>query len=403
MSFIDNMEKVLISVDGSTVEAVAGSFNGVPFFVESYTQGGGGRSVIQKKIPFSDKSVSEDVGGNTPTHSLSIYLVGNDCEQQKARLLKACSVPGERELVHPWLGKFMARCYSLSFSGSKESLGYIRGSITLTQESGIAKAPANKDLRGMANAAALNSVAIAKASFASSVDLKNKVKTTVDKCVAFTETAMNSIQSARRSMDSSFEFVSELGEIRANARALLMKPDAYAERVASLIAITSEVVGGEKNSNKDVNEFLTLMNFSIDEESFKETKELSKAIVSLVCNAAASAVVSSIVDCKFASVDDALDAQRMITESFDKLLENTDNVEQYIAIGEMQSLALGYLREAMANMAIVVEREITATTNVVTLCYELYDNVDRIDEIIERNLLKDGLFVMPGKVKVLNK
>ena len=39
--------------------------------------------------------------------------------------------------------------------------------------------------------------------------------------------------------------------------------------------------------------------------------------------------------------------------------------------------------------------------NILQLCYDIYGNVDRVEEIINRNSLIQGFFVLPGKIKVL--
>jgi hypothetical protein len=57
----------------------------------------------------------------------------------------------------------------------------------------------------------------------------------------------------------------------------------------------------------------------------------------------------------------------------------------------------------MENIAVVLEKDVDYSNNILQLCYDVYGSVDRVDEILERNSLVQGLFVLPGKIKVLSK
>jgi hypothetical protein len=93
----------------------------------------------------------------------------------------------------------------------------------------------------------------------------------------------------------------------------------------------------------------------------------------------------------------------IIADSFEWLLDSTDDAEDYMDLDNLESVAFGYLRDAMANIAVVLEKNLDYSNNVLQLCYDVYGSVDRVEEILERNSLSQGLFVLPGKVKVLSK
>ena len=120
-------------------------------------------------------------------------------------------------------------------------------------------------------------------------------------------------------------------------------------------------------------------------------------------NLSASMIVYSLVDAKFATVDDALACQKLIADSFEWLLDSTDDAEDYMDLDNLESVAFGYLSDAMANIAVVLEKNLDYSNNVLQLCYDVYGSVDRVEEVLERNSLSQGLFVLPGKVKVLSK
>ena len=55
------LHKVLIETPGGVIECVGGSYAGVPFFVADGEKSGG-REIITKSIPFSNKHSNEDGG-----------------------------------------------------------------------------------------------------------------------------------------------------------------------------------------------------------------------------------------------------------------------------------------------------------------------------------------------------
>ena len=91
------------------------------------------------------------------------------------------------------------------------------------------------------------------------------------------------------------------------------------------------------------------------------------------------------------------------SKAFDNLLETVDDVDDYMSLSSLQSAALGYLRDVMANMAVVIEKDVDYSCNILQLCYDIYGNVDSVEKIINRNSLIQGFFVLPGKIKVLSK
>ncbi|MBJ5519702.1 DNA circularization N-terminal domain-containing protein, partial [Salmonella enterica subsp. enterica serovar Meleagridis] len=76
------------------------SFRGVPFKVEE-ENAGTGRRVETHEYPNRDKPYTEDLGKVTFRPSITAYVVGDDCFDQRDRLIDALNKPGPGTLVHP--------------------------------------------------------------------------------------------------------------------------------------------------------------------------------------------------------------------------------------------------------------------------------------------------------------
>ncbi len=80
------------------------SFRGVPFKVEEESAGIG-RRVETHEYPNRDKPYTEDLGKITFRPSITAYVVGDDCFDQRDRLIDALNKPGPGTLVHPTYGE----------------------------------------------------------------------------------------------------------------------------------------------------------------------------------------------------------------------------------------------------------------------------------------------------------
>ncbi|EOU6818870.1 TPA: DNA circularization N-terminal domain-containing protein [Escherichia coli] len=80
------------------------SFRGVPFKVEEESAGTG-RRVETHEYPNRDKPYTEDLGKVTFRPSITAYVVGDDCFDQRDRLIDALNKPGPGTLVHPTYGE----------------------------------------------------------------------------------------------------------------------------------------------------------------------------------------------------------------------------------------------------------------------------------------------------------
>ncbi|WP_172904159.1 DNA circularization N-terminal domain-containing protein, partial [Escherichia coli] len=69
------------------------SFRGVPFKVEEESAGTG-RRVETHEYPNRDKPYTEDLGKITFRPSITAYVVGDDCFDQRDRLIEALNKPG---------------------------------------------------------------------------------------------------------------------------------------------------------------------------------------------------------------------------------------------------------------------------------------------------------------------
>lgn len=403
--YADSLHKVLIDTPSGTIECVGGSYAGVPFFVEE-TASSGGREVVTKPLPFSDSHVNEDVGKKVLSISCNIYLTGADCETKRERLEEALNKEGAFEFVHPHYGRMNARCTAYSLSFKKAEQEFISGELTVVPEQKVEKqAQSVTDLRGVTIGKSDSALSSAKSIFTEVFSIAGKAKSVVDSVAASTTKMLDNIENARGSIRSVSAFVNTLSRIRENIRLIMMSPADFANRIQNLLTLTKETVSGD-DANGYVNESLIVMQLIMAKRrgsAYSSADELSSEVDRLALMSAAAMAARSVVDCSFKSAEEAREMQDSLSSVFDAAAEQAGSVEDYATLMDLQATALKYLRDEMSKIAVVVELPLNGTRDILSVCFDCYGNLDRVDEILERNDVGDPLVMTREKLRVLSK
>lgn len=403
--YADSLQKVTVNTVNGYVECIAASYDGVPFFFEE-TETSGGREIVTTALPFSDKHVNQDLGKKVKGFSLSIYLVGKDCELDRERLEEAFNREGAFEFVHPYYGKFNARCTEYKFKYTSNVYEYAEGEATFVPEENPKKSARSVvDLRGTVIAKAEQNLDSAKGNFAENFSIIDKAKSVVDSVSSQVSSLMDSIESARQSMRGVSEFVQTVSKIRENIQLVLNTPTDFAARIQDLLTLTKETVSPDGGFNNYVNESLAVMSSRSEasESSGSTASGLIAEIDRLVVMSAASMAVQSVVNSSFVSADEAREIHDNVATVFEAAASSMESVDDYANLSDLEATALKYLRDEMSKLAEVVELPLSASRNVLSICFDCYGNLDKLDDIIERNDIGDPLLVTRESLKVLSK
>lgn len=405
LAYANSLHKVQIDTPQGVVECVAASYGGVPFFVEE-SASSGGREIVTKPLPFSNSHVNEDLGKKVLSISCNIYLTGVDCESKRESLEEAFNKEGAFELVHPHYGKFNARCTAYSLSFKKNEQEFISGEVTFVPEQDVKKqARSVEDLRGVVLAKVNAALDSSKSDFTESFDILGEAKSVVDAVADFTSAMLDEIEEARSSIRDVSQFVNTISQIRENVQLALMTPGDFVNRIQNLLTLTAETVA-VNDSNGYVNESLTMMNSVMWRErssSSPAADELTAELDRLVLMTSASMASRSVISSKFASADEAIEMQNSLSAVFEEALNFVNNVDDYATLMDLQATALKYLRDEMTKLAVIVELPLNGTRDILSVCFDCYGNLDRVDEILERNGIGDPLVMTRESLRVLSK
>lgn len=143
-----------------------GSWRGVGFVMDA-TPTKAGRRVALHEYPYRDTVWSEDLGKLPRRYQVSAFLVGDDCYQQKQRMIQACEQAGTGTLVHPILGSLQVVLLDFTTTDRRDRGRYVEVEFEFIDGSANALSPiasgatgaAVKSLAGALNTASSGALA----------------------------------------------------------------------------------------------------------------------------------------------------------------------------------------------------------------------------------------------------
>ena len=403
MAYLDTLQKVTIDTVDGPVKCVGCSYNGVAFFVEE-SESSGGRNIATTSLPFTNLHVNEDLGGRVKQFSLRIYIVGDDAEAKRSELEAAFDAEGAFELVHMYYGKFQARCTSYSFSHNSSELAYITGDVSFVPEKDPkAIERSSVDARGMAAAKADGSLSRAAGLFKAAFSIAGKAASVVQSTVDATNDVLDAIESARNSMRSVEMFVMNLSQIRDNIGLIMKTPGDFANRLQNLLTMTRETFDGDEDWNTYTNESLTMMSRVEVEDDETTTSALRSMVQRLALMSSASMAVKCVLESSYENSLQVYETEEALNAAFEAAMVRVNSVDDYTDLADMLAIALKFLRDVKSGLAVVVEKPLNDISNVLTVAFDTYGNLDRVEDIIDRNEISDPSAIDRRFVKVLSK
>lgn len=418
MVYIDTLRTVQIQINGKEVETVGGSFRGIPFFVASH-QFGTGRRIAVHEYPGMDDPFNEDMGRVARSVTLEAYLVGEDVQAQKDKLITACEAEGSGKLVHPYMGTKNAKCGALQVSENNKEKRWVGINLTFVLDSDIKDAPRQTpDRKVAAKKKAAAGLAATNKNFKDKFSLVGAARATVQAAVDLSNKALDQVENLRNTMRQAAEFVEKIKQVRANLELLLMAPGEFANRIQDLITSTLEAVSFDTDeeaaafTRTQLQEAMAMARIgsttpAVPNQSAVERRKRAQnqaALLALFQQSATFDTANKVLEARVSSVQDAGTLQEELAETYESILETTEDPEIYQAVQDVEAAALEYLRETSADLAVVLTVTPARTVPSMVLSFELYGTFSRFQDIVDRNAAPHPGFLPGGQaLEVLSK
>lgn len=245
----------------------------------------------------------------------------------------------------------------------------------------------------------------AKSNFLENFSILGKAKSIVDTVAAYTDKALEEIENARNSIRDVAEFVSTIAKIRDNVALILGTPADFADRIQNLLTMTKDVlsVGFANDAVKESLDIIDSLVSAKRDSADLVANDLNGDIDRLQLMSAAAMAARSVVDSTFKSAEEAREMQDKVAATFTAAADVAESVDDYADLMDLQAAALKYLRDEMSKLAVIVELPMSYSRDILSVCFDCYGNLDRVDDILERNGIGDPLVITARNVRVLSK
>ncbi len=382
-------------------ELLPGSFRGVGFSVSS-TDGSTGRRSVKHEFPKKNTTAfTEDMGLRSGAHTLECFVIGPDYMRARDALLRALLVEGPGELVHPFLGTLRVQVGNVRFHHSNDAGGMCTFSVEYDETTAEPTQPATVVDGAAKLTVSANVLQVAAADeFLSKFDelatIRDSVLTAIGGVTSKVASVLGKVAIPGQVLA---ELTAAVTSITATTSTLIGAPSALADSLAGIVNGLGGALLGLPNA---VATALSLYGADLgvrppddtpsrlaEQTNFDAVGNLWKR---LVLAQASLLAVGQI----FTTYDDAVRARLEITDLMDAHCDETAD-DTYPAIQDVRRDLVQAVPGDSVNLPRLVSYTPHATVPSLVLAHNLYGNLDREQDLIDRNRISNPGFIAGGR------
>ena len=371
-------------------DLIPAAFRGVPFKIVSHEKKGGRRGP-DHEYPDSDVGKPEDTGGMLDRDSIDAYIVGDEYHIAADLLIQALKVKGPGTLDHPRYGtrRVQVRGWSRKEDNAEGGIARFQIDFVDAPENGGLTINIFADVETDAD----ETITAASATFAANYNTIGVSGPVGDSALASATGLYARVNKALRRDLAAAEDALALVAVIPTFATQIADPPLLASTLAEIWKVspfaalrdfTAARPADKTTTGTDPNEALIIANDNALE-----------ALAQRLALAEYARQAVPLVEDTFSVYDDAI-AIRDELDARVRVEEGTDNASEYESLISMRTDA--HQRISDAAEALVRLRTITLTklTSALVLAYDLYSDATRAVEIIDRNGIRNGAFMIPG-------
>lgn len=384
-----------------------GSFRGVEFKTRASTVTGGRRKV-DREFAKRELGNSEDIGKKLKTFSLDLYVLGSDYFEQRDALEEALDTPGAGELIHPYRGTLQVQVGTYSINETVDETRIARFTVEFS-ESGEVKFPdlASDDIADAVTAAdevAENS----KNFFENVLDTVSQAAFVIQAAADDTKALVADIESAVQNITEPVASVTfAIRNLNAAVDSLIQLPGQLADQIQGVFDDLFSVFEDEpETTNRIMGAFLGGVDATIAARPVVGTTPSritqgnnQRAISNLFKELSLSTQAKAAVDVDFNSTRDALDTRNEVVDGLDSQIDQVANQattddELFQSFKDLQTALSRALPRTGTSELLTFTPE--QTTPAIVIAYDLFEELEKEDEIIDQNDVEHPGFVPGG-------
>ena len=339
-------------------------------------------------------------------------------------LRKACLQKGPGTLVHPDYGSVSVLCDSISVREELSSQGMAVFELTFVEAGAQAIPETSIDMSDSVLSSASALTDAARNGFASGFSLSQGVAgltSLVGNIADVCTSSLNSIGSGLEyaeglrsdltgAMNQVVDAVAMANDLKSSAESLLNTPDALAAQLDTVFSVVASMAGTSPDSFNTVRNLTSQSNASetasVSNDDAKAEKLCMQKIEQLTKQVVVAKEAEIITQIEFDNADDASSVLENFVADTEEVelfedIEPSDEIMQ--ALRTTRENVVEYVREIILELPRMRTIRVPEHMPSRVLAYDLYEDLDRADEIVKKNKIPYPAFVPAGKdLKVLS-
>lgn len=399
------------------------SFRGVEFEVTGRRWSSGRRHQLHE-YPDKDTPYAEDLGKKAENYPVTAFVIGDDYAAKRDALRKACLQKGPGTLVHPDYGSVSVLCDAISVREEVDKQGMAVFELTFVEAGAQAIPETSIDMSDSVLSSASALTDAARNGFVSGFSLSQGVAgltSLVGNIADVCTSSLNSIGSGLEyaeglrsdltgAMNQVVDAVAMANDLKSSAESLLNTPDALAAQLDTVFSVVASMAGTSPDSFNTVRNLTSQSNASatasVSNDDAKAEKLCMQRIEQLTKQVVVAKEAEIITQIEFDNADDASSVLENFVADTEEVelfedIEPSDEIMQ--ALRTTRENVVEYVREIILELPRMRTIRVPEHMPSRVLAYDLYEDLDRADEIVKKNKIPYPAFVPAGKdLKVLS-
>ena len=378
------------------------SFRGVPFFVDT-SQFTTGRRVQLHEFPDRDNPFPEDLGKVSGTFKVDGHILGDDYFEIKEALVEACEKEGPGELIHPYFGTLQVQVGPVSIDEDTKE-GRIASVTFLFYQAGDDRFPKNiDDKQALLETGADNALAAAKGDFDENFSILGRAGFVVDTARTAVENAADAFGEATAGIEQTIEEIADLAfsirNLKAEVNDLLQSPAKLSARLLDSLSLMEDALGvpeGKLRAHSTLFGFVgnADVNFSTITPSRQKQSENEDSINNFIRRAAIIRGTVQASEVEFESVEAATAQREELVDLIEDQSQTATNDDVFQTLGDLNAQLVDVVPSVDSELPNVQTVSLDSTTHSLFLAYDLFENPDAEQDIIDRNGVRHPGFIL---------
>lgn len=390
------------------------SFKGISFYVEEH-EAEVGRRLVANEYPYRDVPYTEDLGRRARRYNVTAYVIGDEYMTGRDDLLDALEQGGSGTLVHPYLGTKDVYCDTARMRETQAEGGYAIFSISFV-ESGKQKFPNAEPVpQDLVALRADDLISVARKNFVSGMTVSGVSEWVRDSYSETLSSAAEIFETVRKNggignqltmaaVNQAAIWVADVSDLFSPSLSLIQDVTGVADRLISSFSGILELSSNNSDTIKNLQSFSefsasrTISNTAAATIS-DNNADLSEGFIQTVALANEAKALSLE---SFTSYEDAILARESILSRIDARAGMTDDDATYNAYRSLRAEIAKAVPGEENDLPRLSNLELKQSLPSLVIAYDLYEGVEREQEIVDRNQVRHPGFVPGGqKLSVL--